>query len=363
MLTVTPPRLEGLVHCWQQSPPRVRGLVWLGALAAALGCGGGQTRDASPGADAQVASFAVVGFTDLPSADARSHGLSGISWDASAGLLWAISDSTPQLVRLQPSADFTSWTLGDALAVTGAGTWDGEGVVRTATGFYCSDESAARVLPVDAAGAAGTALTLPAHFGHARSNKSLESLSQSLDGRYLFTMNEAALPEDGPVATTAQGSRLRLLRIDLTSGEQTERAYLTDVVPADGSGDLGVSDVAALSATRLVVLERSWVSGVGNSVRLYRVDLDLAPEVIDEAALTDATASLPKELLLDLATLPEDGFPPPPETQPTRVLANFEGLALGPTQSDGTRLLFLQSDDNDSATQAARVLVLAATGL
>lgn len=339
------------------SPFRTRCPIALAIALAASGCSGcgpSSTSD-EPASDENVT---VVGFTDLPFEDSRSHGLSGISYDEGAGLLWAVRDHALRLEHLQPSSDFRQWSLADGVEVSGTESWDGEGVARTATGFYCADESVPRVLAVDQTGAAGAELDLPAHFSHAPSNRSLESLSLSPDGHYLFTMNEGPLSEDGPAATTEHGARLRLLRIELSSGEATERAYTTDPVFAAGGGDLGVSDVAALSATRVVVMERAWVPDVGNSLRLYLVDLVQSPDVLGEAALTDETESLPKELLVDLAALPVDGFPAQPEPQPTRVLANFERLALGPVQGDGSRLLFLQADDNSRQTQLARLLVL-----
>jgi hypothetical protein len=40
------------------------------------------------------------------------------------------------------------------------------------------------------------------------------------------------------------------------------------------------------------------------------------------------------------------------------VLENYESLALGPSLPDGTRVVLLASDDNESAAQRPRVLVL-----
>ena len=52
-----------------------------------------------------------------------------------------------------------------------------------------------------------------------------------------------------------------------------------------------------------------------------------------------------------------------PSTQPNPILDNYEALAIGPALADGRRLLFVTSDDNASASQVARVLVLAVRGL
>lgn len=304
--------------------------------------------------------FSVVGFTDLPGDDQRSHGLSGIAWDEDEGVLWAVADRAPRLVRLVPSPGFERWAIRDGITVDAPGAWDGEGLALAPTGgLYLADEAGSRILVLDRGGAVEGTVELPAHFAEARRNRALESLSLSPDGRFLFTTSEDALPADGPPADTDRGAVLRLLRIDLASGRRTERAYRTDPLFAAGHGDLGVSDIAALSETRLVVMERAWVKGVGNSVRLYAVDLADGPDVLREPSLDATTHALPKRLLLDLAALPDAPFRErPEEPQPARALANFEGLALGPAFDDGTRLLFLQSDDNARPTQASRLLVL-----
>jgi hypothetical protein len=327
----------------------------------AAACGSGLP-DAPPPPDVSknAGGLSVVGFTDFPGDDERAHGLSGVAWDEDEGVLWALADNAPRLVSLVPSPGFEHWTIRDGITVSWHEQWDGEGLaLAPAGGFYVADEASSQVLVLDRSGVVEGTVELPAHFAEARRNRSLESLSLSPDGRFLFTMNEDALPADGPPADTNRGAVLRLLRIDLASGHRTERAYLTDPIFTAGRGNLGVSDIAALSETRLVIMERAWVKGVGNSVRLFTVDLADGPDVLGEPSLDAPTHALPKRLLLDLADLPDAPFPErPEEPQPARALANFEGLALGPAFDDGTRLLFLQSDDNARPTQVCRLLVL-----
>jgi hypothetical protein len=180
---------------------------------------------------------------------------------------------------------------------------------------------------------------------------------------YLFTANEQALPEDGPQSTTQAGTLSRILRHDRQTGAQSEFAYRTDPIFLGGDGELGVVDLAALSPAELLVMERGYVSGIGNSTRIYRVNTALAPDVLTKDRLAAQTPVLDKALFLDLATLPDVAFPPSRQPQPTRILANFEGLALGPRPQPGQRLLFLISDDNANATQVSRLLVLSAAGL
>jgi hypothetical protein len=292
----------------------------------------------------------VYSFFDLPD-DPRARELSGIAWDDAARTLWAVQDETPNIVPLLPDAAFTRWSFGPTIHVQAEGKLDLEGIVALPDGFLVCSEIGPRVLEVDRAGRFRRDIALPARFSEAVHNKSLESLSLSPDGRYLFTTNELGLPRDGP--------HLRILRIDRTTGEFIEHAYAADRPEREGAEN-GVSDLAALSPEDLLVLERGWAKGVGNRVRVYAISLRDAQSICGAAESLADLPVLPKTLLFDLATLPlPPGLPPLKQRQASPLLDNFEGLAVGPRLPDGRRSLFLVSDDNAHATQFARVLVLA----
>ena len=301
----------------------------------------------------------MVAFWDLPKQDPRSHELSGIAWDDRRQVLYAIADKTPQLTELVPDATFHRWRFGGQIAVGIPGQWDGEGLALTEKGFLLSSEFGPRIYEVSRTGAWTATLPLPAHFQPGRPNLSLEALTVTADQRYLFTASEQALPADGPLATRQAGTVVRILRYDRSNGDQREYAYRTDpVFLGRGEGELGVAEVAALSSQDLLVMERSYVPGSGNSVRIYRVSIDGARNILPVEALEPDGAVLKKTLVLDLSTLPDDIFPAPAAFQPSKALANFEGMALGPRLGPGERLLFLVSDDNTRPTQLARLLVL-----
>ena len=200
-------------------------------------------------------------------------------------------------------------------------------------------------------------MTLPDHFkNQAAGNKGLESLTLSPSGKYLFTANEAALALDGKPPTKTTGTMVRILRHALAGGDE-ERAYRTDPLGPGTGGDMGVSDLAALSDDSLLVMERGYQSDFGNTVRIYRVDLTGGDNVVDTTLGAD-TPCLSKSLLVDIGTLPA-GTATHVGTEPNPLLDNYEALALGPTLADGRRVLFVTSDDNGSDDQIARVLVLA----
>jgi hypothetical protein len=320
--------------------------------------GGG---DAEGGAEAPGGDVELLAAFDLPR-QASTQTLSATYYDAAASTLYALQDRTARVVSFTPSADFKTWTPGPSLSLTGrpASAWDGEGLGRAGSTWYAvTVETAPLVERFDQAGAYLGAVDVPARFAsQAAGNKGLESLSISPSGKYLFFANEAALTSDGPTATKTAGTRIRVLRRELSSGADEERAYLTEPLGAGTGGDMGVTDVTALDDGRLLILERGYQSDYGNTVRIFQVDFASAPDVSTTSALDASTKTLTKKLVVDLSTLPADGISHP-GTQPNPILDNYEALALGPTLPDGRRVVFVTSDDNESAEQVARILALA----
>ncbi|HSR99557.1 MAG TPA: esterase-like activity of phytase family protein [Kofleriaceae bacterium] len=304
----------------------------------------------------------VLSCIDLPREDPRSHELSGLAWDPSERLLYAISDSKPWIVVIAPRADLSAYELREPIWLElPVRKWDGEALALAGDRFLLvADETEQAVFSVQRDGRGAVRIALP-RFAGIRDNRGIEGLGYvaTATGRYVFAVNEQALEGDGPTSSVDHGTVVRLLRHPLDGGADLEVAYLSDPIFATGPhGDNGVSDIAPLSRDRVLVLERAWVEGNGNSVRLYEVDLRTAQDVI---GVSDASAAVPiaKRLVLDVALLPDEHCPPSSEWQRRRTLENYEGMALGPTLPDGRRVLFLIADDNSHATQNARVLALA----
>lgn len=322
--------------------------------------GQGSTKDAS--ASREVSLYAVI---DLPR-NASTQSLSGTAFDPATRTLMAIQDKRPTFVPLVGSEDFKSFTVGTPIALSGRTdtAWDGEGIVREGGGFIAiTVETAPTVERFDTSGKRTAGVSFPAHFAkQAPGNKGLESLTISPSGRYLFTANESALTLDGTAATKTRGSTVRILRRELANDNDIEVAYRTEPLGAGTGGDMGVAELAAVDDDVLLVLERGYQSDYGNTVRIFEVDVRAGQHVETITSLTDATPVLTKTLLVDVSSLPSAGVTHP-SVQPNPILDNYEALAIGPTLPDGRRLLFVTSDDNASATQVARVLVLAVRGL
>ena len=240
-----------------------------------------------------------------------------------------------------------------------ASNFDGEGLTLTRRGdLLASSETEPSIRRFDRDGNLIEELPVPQKFevapeGEGQRNQTFESLSLSPNGRSLFTANEGYLLADGE---TADGSdRIRILRYeDRGKGgfvPAEEFFYLADP-------NLGVVEIVALSEDELLVLERGFQSGVGNTVRVYKVSLDGAEDVSDEPSLAaPGLEPVEKELLVDLADCPSSGATTP-GTQPNPLLDNYESLTLGPRLPGGRRSLLLQSDDNFSAGQVTRVVAL-----
>ncbi len=358
-------------------PGPARGIAGVVALAAACSRGHPAAERASPPATTGALPHAtaaaltvpataagtpeVLACFDLPAGDARSHELSGLAWDPATQRLFAISDRNKVLTVLVPRPDLGGFDLAPSIPLDiDIAVWDGEGVAIAGDRFLVvADESSPAVFSVDRGGHDARRLVLPLRPG-IRHNLGIEGIGYAAAGarRYVFTVNEQALEGDGPGSTADHGTVVRLARHSLDGEPGLEVAYLTDPVFTAGYGDAGVSDLAALSPDRVLVLERGWVKGAGNSIRVYAVDLRGAPSI---AALDDARRAAPvaKRLVLDLATVDDRRCSVPPAPQRRKIFDNYEGLAVGPALGDGRRVLFLVSDDNDSSHQLPRVLTVA----
>ena len=240
-----------------------------------------------------------------------------------------------------------------------ASNFDGEGLTPTRRGdLLASSETEPSIRRFSTDGELLDELPVPQKFkvapeGQAQRNQTFESLALAPNGRSLFTAVEGPLAPDGQ--TAAGENRIRILRYEdrgpggFRSAE--EFFYLTK--PGQG-----VVEIVALSEDELLVLERGFQSGVGNTVRVFKVSLDGAEDVSDEQSLAEpGLEPVEKELLVDVADCPPSGATTP-GTQPNPLLDNYESLALGPRLPGARRTLLLQSDDNFSAGQVTRVVAL-----
>ena len=124
---------------------------------------------------------------------------------------------------------------------------------------------------------------------------------------------------------------------------------------------LNISDITAAGDGRLLVLERGYTSGVGNTVRVYLADFRHASDVSGVENVTGQPDVKPahKTLIADIGECPSLGATTK-QPQPNPLLDNIEGITVTGRTRDGRLNLLLVSDDNGNATQITRLYYLSA---
>ncbi len=367
------------------------------ALASAAGCG--QPSAASTG----NRHLRLLGEATLPFGarfgETPVGGLSGIDFDAASGEYLLISDDRSD--RAPARAYRATWrpdaagTAPDMTALVSlrqpdGAPWPGhrnqtEGVpvpdpesirLRRGTGtlLWTSEGDIGRGFGPSLYEASSDGVTLrefglPAMFRPdktgqrgPRDNRGFEGLALTPDGQRAWLAMEGALIGDGPLPTAdAAGGPCRFTEVDLASGIAVRQiAYPPDAIPLPtrlpgGFADNGVSEILMLDAHRMLVLERAWSPGAGNSLRLYEIDTRAASDTLAVGALRPGNhRPAPKTLLADFATL---GL---------SRLDNTEGMCWGPPLPDDARgrrqrMLVVVSDNNFNPLQITQFAAFAYT--
>ncbi len=186
-----------------------------------------------------------------------------------------------------------------------------------------------------------------------RRNAALEAATFAAGGALFVTAVEGPLLQDGPDATVTSGALTRIAVQARFGPLLAQYAYPMEPVfaesrPEPGRGGNGVASILAadpLDPAKFLVLERAYVEGVGNKIRIYEADTTGATNVLD-APLGDARP-VAKRLLVDLADI---GL---------TDIDNIEGMTWGPRLPSGERTLVLVSDDNFAANQITQLVALA----
>jgi hypothetical protein len=323
------------------------------------GTGGGLTRTAGTGANACSPSVDITGFSDqldkttfdgVPVSE-----LSGLTYDTNGRLLavadgsylFALDSRTKEPVSVLPLATADGQGLdSEAVAVDRDGT-------RLVT-----DENQPSVLRLTRSGAVVGSLPVPdalkvAPAGRATHNLTFEGLALLPGGRTLVASMEGALSGDG--ATVRRFQTWQRVGATDTFKLGPQYAFQTDA-------GLNISDITSTGDGRLVVVERGYTSGVGNTVRLYVTDLRGASDVSGVETVADGRPGVrfaSRTLLADIGACPSLGATAK-QPQPNPLLDNIEGAVVSGHTRDGRVRLLLVSDDNENPVQITRLYELTA---
>jgi len=270
-----------------------------------------------------------VSLSSGPVSDIRE--LSGVTYlGPAAGSLQrfaAIQDENNRLVAMD-LAFTANGTISSATAVSAltlAVSADYEGIAFTNpahNSVFVSEESTPGIHEHSlATGARLKSVTLPTVYQNDRDNRGFEALARSLDGSAMWTANEEALTVDGPTATQAHGTTVRLQRMTdngTTVSAGPQFAYNVDPIHAGSNPDRsGLSDLVLLPDNTLLALERSRTGSISLQNRIYQTDFTGATDVSTPtyAAGLDGKSftSVGKTLLWSGSSA-----------------GNMEGIALGP---------------------------------
>ena len=239
-------------------------------------------------------------------------------------------------------------TIGEVTRTVPTGTsgstvtdMDNEGIAYFNSKLYVSAEADQSIREYDLTGApTGNAFTIPTDMavGQITSNAGFEALTYNATTHLFWTTTEVALPKDSYI------DRLHRLQ---SFGENMQPAkrylYQMDAPQFSSEGTTqyvhGISAMTALDDGRLIVLEREVYVPTNplltrGIAKLYVVD-----------PVNDTAGILRKSLLTTI------------DTNYTN-LANYEGMCLGPSLSDGSRCLVLIADSQGTAYEMLQVVTI-----
>ena len=186
-----------------------------------------------------------------------------------------------------------------------------------------------------------------------RRNEVLEGITFADNYKTLYANIEAPLYEDGPRAgLTENKAFIRIYKFDIESKKNiAQYAYKLEPVAYPAKPDTafkinGVSEILSLGNNKLLVMERSFSTGLlPCTIKLFIADLNGATD-IRTVTLKDNQSFTParKSLLLNMDDL---GI----------YIDNIEGVTFGPLLPNGHKTLLFVADNNFTVLQKAQVLL------
>lgn len=187
-----------------------------------------------------------------------------------------------------------------------------------------------------------------------RQNGVLEGISYANEYKTLFVSLEEPRFEDGPRADVVKtDSWIRIYRYDVATKKNTAQyAYALEPVaekpkPETAFKVNGVSEIFALSADKLLVMERSFSTGhLACVIKVFVADLKHAGNVADVNSLSENPPSAPasKKLLINMDDM-------------AVYIDNIEGITYGPDLPNGHKTLLFVGDNNFNILEKSQLLL------
>lgn len=181
-----------------------------------------------------------------------------------------------------------------------------------------------------------------------RKNALFEGLTYAEDYKTLYASLEEPLYQDGHEALFEYDKAItRILKFDVASKKNIgQYAYNLDELPVNPVSESdwninGISEILAINAHTLLVMERAWAKGHDDHsfIRLYMVDLNGAENEIDNTSFVEIPPKpLKKKLLFNFDSL-------------DMHIDNFEGMTFGPDLPNGHKSLIFCVDNNFAKIQ------------
>jgi len=332
----------------------------------------------------------ALGYSDaldkLQVDGAEVGGLSAMVYDARRHAYAAIEDhSGDQVSRMwfftDPADPHVAGTLtlsaADGTPYSGA-NFDAEGLTILPDGDYVvSSEVEPSIHVFGRDGVELYQLPVPARFdvapaGQATDNATLEGLTISLDGRFVYAAMEGTLSGDVSGAGTDTYRRILVYQRG-RHGYQLAKQIGYRVDPG-----MRISEAQAYGSDGLLVMEAAWDAVNGNTIRLYAVrNVSRARDVSAVADLGDHPQKVVRKTLVANVTKCPTLGATAKEAQTNPLMDNFEAMAVvsgqravrphatvawfrgGWHRPGRDSDVLLLSDDNFGATQTTRLLRLA----
>lgn len=322
-------------------------------------------------------------------------GLSGIAFHD--GVLYALSDDKGRVNNerfyafdLQIEKNKITLTPKKVYEITGLPlkggkkpSLDAEGLVRQSDGSFLiasegNNDSKPREMPrvfrVNSSGEWLEDLPLPKRFlpeatgkqtRGVQTNAAFEGLTATSDGKYIFAALERALQQDVIPNEEDGGDWVRIVKFEKGESYKVRAEYAYHVDPlmtASLPKEIfrGISEVLAISETKLLVLERGAKISPGkiwtSSVSLYLADFSKASDVSAmEKIVPDKVTAASKTKVIDFELDLK-------KQRKGKTVDNFEALSWGPKLADGRKSLLVMTDNNFSKTQTTELVVFAVEG-